>query len=166
MQGNAHFSAYQWQCTCEYCGQYLIKLPFLKFANIITPLSFQYNKWKKNTMSEKINVMISFVTCLCPMFDHCIPGYIYLSLSNVWSLYTWLYLPVPVQCLIIVYLVIFTNVWSLYTWLYLPVRVSFVTCLFPMFDHCIPGYIYLLGLALLPVSVQCLIIVYLAIFTC
>jgi hypothetical protein len=35
-----------------------------------------------------------------------------------------------------------------------------------MFDHCIPGYIYLLGLALLPVSVQCLIIVYLAIFTC
>ena len=147
MQGNAHFSAYQWQCTCEYCGQYLIKLPFLKFANIITPLSFQYNKWKKNTMSEKINVMISFVTCLCPMFDHCIPGYIYLSLSNVWSLYTWLYLPVPVQCLIIVYLVIFT-------------------CLCPMFDHCIPGYIYLLGLVLLPVSFPCLIIVYLAIFTC
>ena len=154
MQGNAHFSAYQWQCTCEYCGQYLIKLPFLKFANIITPLSFQYNKWKKPQCQKKlmlwlallpvsvqclIIVYLAIFTCPCPMFDHCIPGYIYLSLSNVWSLYTWLYLPV---------------------------RVSFVTCLFPMFDHCIPGYIYLLGLALLPVSVQCLIIVYLAIFTC
>ena len=117
-------------------------------------------------------VRVSFVTCLCPMFDHCIPGYIYLSLSNVWPLYTWLYLPVRVSCVTClcpmfdhcipgyIYLSL-SYVWSLYTWLYLLVRVSFGTCLFPTFDHCIPVYIYLLGLALFPDSVPCLIILYL-----
>ena len=100
-------------------------------------------------------------TCLCPMFDRCILGYIYLlglalllvsvlfdhCIPGYIDLLGLALLPVSVQCLIILYLAIFT-------------------CLCPMFDHCIPVYIYLLGLALFPDSVPCLIIVYLAIFTC